>query len=71
MGTSIGPEICYCLVLEDDDPLKTTPFQGFSPGWLSLTRAMARLVELLSSGWDVSSKSLVGSVGGSGREELT
>ena len=37
MGTSIGPEICYCLVLEDDDPLKTTPFQGFSPGWLSLT----------------------------------
>ena len=46
MSLEIDPRILYCLVLPDDDPYKTSPFQGFSPGWTELTWAMLRIVEL-------------------------
>ena len=46
MALPIDPRILYCFVLPDDDPYKTSPFQGFSPGWTEMTWAMLRIVEL-------------------------
>ncbi len=46
MPSDIDPGVHYCFVLEDDDPRKTSPFQGFSRGWMSLTWAMLRLIDL-------------------------
>ena len=46
MALEIDPGIFYCFVLADDDPHKTSPFQGFSRGWMTLPWAMLRLVDL-------------------------
>ena len=46
MASEIDPSIFYCFVLEDDDPYKTSPFQGFSPTWMTLPWAMLRLIDL-------------------------
>ena len=46
MASKIDPKIFYCFVLADDDPHKTSPFQGFSPDWMSLAWAMLQLIEL-------------------------
>lgn len=36
MASEIDPTIFYCFIIEDTDPYKTSPFQGFSPGLISL-----------------------------------
>ena len=46
LESEIDPAIYYCLVLADDDPHETSPFQGFSPDWQTLLWAMRRIVEL-------------------------
>lgn len=46
MASRINPKIFYCFVLEDDDPYKTSLFQGFSPDWMNLPWAMLRLIDL-------------------------
>ena len=46
MPTEIDPMISYCLVIADDNPYKTSPFQGFSPGLVKLRWAMTRLTRL-------------------------
>ena len=46
MPTQIDPLISYCLVIAHDDPYKTSPFQGFSPGLVKLRWAMSRLTGL-------------------------
>lgn len=46
MTSDIDPKISYCFVLADDDPHKTSPFQGFFAGWMTLRWAMLRLIHL-------------------------
>lgn len=46
MAAEIDPRVFYCFVLAEDDPYETSPFQGFSRGWMTLSWAMLRLVEL-------------------------
>lgn len=46
MTDIIDPTLFYCLVIADDDPTKTSPFQGFSHGLIALNWAMHRLPQL-------------------------
>lgn len=46
MPAEIDPRIFYCLALPNDDPRITSPFQGFSQGWMALPWAMRQLIGL-------------------------
>lgn len=42
----IDPHIYYCLAIPEDDPLKTSPFQGFSAGVIHLRRVFEQVIHL-------------------------
>lgn len=46
MTKFIDPTLFYCLAIADDDPTKTSLFQGFSHGLIALSWAMWELIHL-------------------------